>query len=303
MKRNLILFLFFILLIPTVAHGQTNPTLSVLEISLWPEYDRPEVLIIYHAALSSEVSLPTEVTFRIPRAASKPNAVAVGPAQGSVGDVPYTTQVDGDWMLITFTAAMPVIQFEYYDPTLRKDGTARHFEYQWPGDYPVQALAVEVQQPLGATDMRISPALGNAAARQDGLLYYHSEVGTLAAGQTFRLSFDYQKESEALSVENLQVQPSAPLTPQTTGRVDVMKALPWVLGGLGILLLVGGIVWYVQSGGVKPAASPERRRHRPARQEIGESPTDSGVYCHQCGKRAAAGDHYCRSCGTRLQVE
>jgi len=318
-KRLLILFLLVLLAIPISAHAQSSmlhptlgdgPYLSALEIDLWPEYDRPIVLVIYHATLSSDVPLPVQIVFRIPAAVSQPNAVAVGPALGTVGSIQYNQQVssDGVWNEISFTATMPVIQFEYYDPALQKQGTTHHFEYQWPGDYAVQALTIEVQKPMDATDMLISPAMGTGASREDGLTYYHSDVGSLKTGQTFSLSLDYQKASDKLSVENQQVQPSAPINSQTQGSVDINKYLPWVLGGLGLLLIVGGVVWYWQSGRgvplVKGSNSPQNQRRRKSiRRAPEETTAGEGVYCHQCGKRASPGDLFCRSCGVRLRVE
>jgi hypothetical protein len=50
--------------------------LSQLRIDLWPEHDRPNMLVIYKAVLGSDVTLPVSLTFRIPAAAGEPNGVA-----------------------------------------------------------------------------------------------------------------------------------------------------------------------------------------------------------------------------------
>jgi hypothetical protein len=278
-KRILILLLLVILASPIAAQAQTTPTLSSLEIDLWPEYDRPIVLVIYHATLASDVPLPAQITFRMPAAAGEPNAVATGPALGTVGSVDVTQKLssDGVWNEISFSTTMPVIQFEYYDAELQKQGTTRHFEYQWPGDYAVQALSIEVQKPVDTTEIQISPAMGVGALREDGLTYYHSDVGSLNSGQTFSLSIDYQKTSDKLSVESQQVQPSAPINSQTPGSVDINKYLPGILGGLGVLLIVGGVVWYWQSGrGVSMAKgtnNPQNLRRRKSSSRITQETT------------------------------
>ena len=96
LKRIFPLLLIFIIWSAPTVRAQEPPSLDTLSIDLWPEYDDPGVLVIYKALLSPEVTLPAEVTFRIPVQAGKPSAVAVGPDPSSVADVVYETQVMGD---------------------------------------------------------------------------------------------------------------------------------------------------------------------------------------------------------------
>jgi hypothetical protein len=300
-KRTITLLLLVFLLLPVTARAQEGPVFSTMQVDLWPEYDHPHMLVIYKATLGPEVALPVELTLRMPAAAEKPHAVAVGPSLESVGDINYTLAANGEWLLVSFIATMPVIQFEYYDPGLQKNGPARQFVYRWPGDYAVSSLTVQVQQPLDATDMHIVPSIGAGAPLPDGLVYYSAEVGSLAAGTPFIINLDYQKPTDTLSAERIQVQPSAPLTPETTGRPDLQRVLPWMVALASLLLIAGGGWWYWQAGREEPAVQTRRRR-APRSMEAEMTPTE-GVYCHQCGKRASAGDRFCRSCGTRLRPE
>ena len=70
-KILLIFFVASFVLIPG-AGAQESTSLESLAIDLWPEYDRPSMLVIYKAVLSPEVTLPTEITFRIPVEAGLP---------------------------------------------------------------------------------------------------------------------------------------------------------------------------------------------------------------------------------------
>jgi hypothetical protein len=72
--------------------------------------------------------------------------------------------------------------------------------------------------------------------------------------------------------------------------------LPWVLAGIGVLLIAVGVVGFAvwQRGGQR---SSTIRRQTPQHKE-GEG---EFIYCHQCGKRAQPGDIFCRTCGTRLR--
>jgi hypothetical protein len=302
MKRLRFALLILVLLwaVPA-AQAQQAPQLSSLKVTLWPEFDKPEMLVIYTFNISGSTSLPLNLTMRIPAAAGEPHAVAVGARENMVGDVPHTRQVVGEWAEISFIASMPSVQFEYYDPTLSVQGSTRSFVYHWPGDYAVDAMLIEVQQPMGARDMRISPSIGPGSMMDDGMVYFRAEVGALTAGQTFNLSIEYEKETTSLSAEQLLVQPSQPLTTTTPGTLQTGGLLPIILGALGIILIVGGGLWYWRSG-MRTAQAPARKRRRtrptaPATQSAGE------IYCYQCGKRAAQNDRFCRSCGTRLRSE
>jgi hypothetical protein len=307
MQKAIYLFLVFaILLIPLRGQAQSNVSIEALKIELWPEYDQPSMLVIFRFVLSADTSLPAQLKMRIPTAAGEPFALAVGPSLDQVGDAPYNRTVMGEWAEISFAATMPAVQFEYYDPGLVKANSARSFEYRWPGDYQVKSLVVEVQHPVGATDMRISPSLGSGEARGDGLVYYTSQVGSLETSQSFSINLEYQKANDDLSVSRLPVEPSQPLTPETSGRVQVESLLPWALGLLGLVLIGGGGFWYWQSTRqeTRSRSSARMRGRRRVSQPVLEEEESSeiGVYCHQCGKRAASGDRFCRSCGTRLRL-
>jgi hypothetical protein len=282
---------------------QTPTLLSDFQIALWPEFDRPDVLVIYTFNLHASTSLPANITLRIPAAAGEPHAVAVGPSLPQVGDVPYSRQVVGDWAEITFVATTPAVQFEYYDPRLVKQGDIRNFEYRWHGEYSVDSMLMVVQQPFESLNMQISPNPGSGVRRADGLIYYTQELGSLVAGQTFDIAMAYEKTSDRLSAELIAVQPSQPLTPDTTGRFMSGGALPWIIAFLGLALIVGGGWWYWSSGQKAPQPPPKKRRRSSSRQEPESIAAEGSVYCHQCGKRAGSSDKFCRSCGARLRVE
>jgi hypothetical protein len=289
------------------AQAQGTVTLASAEVDFWPEYDRPNMLVIYHLTLSPQVSPPVELSIRIPSRVGDPHAVAVRQPDGALFSVVYDREVQGDWAVISFTATSPDVQFEYYDPNLIQQDSARHYEFQWPGDYAVDALVVSIQQPLGASDMRISPGMGSGQTRQDGLVYYTAEVGALQAGEDFSVTIDYQKTSNELSASSLTVEPSSPITDSTAGRMSIMQALPWALGVLGLVLILGGGIWYWQSGRQSPTQESKRRRRKtstPVSVVTTQEQADGEfIYCHQCGKRASPNDRFCRVCGARLRVE
>ena len=297
------ILLILMLLIPSVVRAQSAITLASVEVDLWPEYDRPSMLVIYRLFLSPDTQLPVTLTLRIPSNAGDPYNVAVRGADGQLYNAAFTRTVLGNWSLVTLTATAVELQFEYYDPDLVKDSATRSFAYEWQGDYAVKAMTIQVQQPAGASQMKTTPSLGNGFSGEGGLTYYNAMVGAVPAGTKFQLSLEYQKSNDTLSAPSLEVQPSTPISSSTPGRTPAPNIiLAYLLGGLGVLLLVGGGIWYWRAGWPSPATQL-RRRHPPRVEQLAESEADDAVYCHQCGRRASPGDVFCRACGTKLRKE
>ena len=301
-KKIVLVILITLFIFAPAIKAQESPSLETLVIDLWPEYDQPSMLVIYKAELSPEVNLPAEITFRMPVEAGAPAVVAVGPDARSVADVVYDTQVMGEWLDVSFIATTPVIQFEYYDPRLVKEGAQRSFDFTWAGDYAVDALTLQVQHPLGATDVSVTPTQGRTIQDSNGFTYNIIDVGALEQGSGFDIFISYLKESDALSVANFQIQPSATITPGTSGLLNLGQWWVWLLIGLGVILIGGGGYWYWRMGRQEPEPKKRRRHKAPSEDEEGVI-VRSAIYCHQCGKRAGPGDHFCRSCGTRLRTE
>lgn len=308
------IFVFLSLISPSgVVSAQTSlPTdvkLRSLEVDFWPEYDDPRMLVIYRAEIDPSVNLPVDVTFQIPARVGSPHAVAAGQTQDALFNVTFDRQVDGDWAYITFNTAMPLIRIEYYDDALDLSSSLREYQYIWNGDYAVEQLLLQVQQPCDSSNMQTSPALGSGQPGADGLVYYGGTFGPLTDAQVFDLTINYEKTSDCLSIDTLQI--GSELPENTPGRVSLLSILPWVLGLFGLILIVGGVFWYWQSGRQSPAAASNRNRsRRPSRSsqpsqanppDQAPAATDDAVYCHQCGKRAASSDRFCRTCGARLR--
>ncbi|MCX8061973.1 MAG: zinc ribbon domain-containing protein [Anaerolineales bacterium] len=289
---------------PMIARAQALPplTLRSLEVDIWPEYDRPTVLVIYHLTLPSEVALPVELRIRIPSIAGEPHALAVREADGSLITISYTRNVLGEWSEIVFTTTSPEIQLEYYDPTLKKDGSQRTFSYQWAGDYAVDSLTIQIQQPIGAAEMKITPNTTNVIVGKDGLTYYVTQVDSLSVGQSFEVSVQYRKPNDSLTAESLKVQPSAPMGSATSTTPVASNPLPWLLGSLGAFLIIGAVAWWFwQARTISPRPKANRPRRRRLVIEPQEVIPEGAVYCHHCGKRALPGDRFCRACGTKLR--
>jgi hypothetical protein len=286
---------------PLGARAQGNITLESVSVLLWPEFDKPAMLVMAEIVLSVEVPLPQDISFRIP-AAGTIHTVAIGQTQDAVSDqgIVYDVASSGEWATVSIAnVSAPAIRIEYYD-VLEKQGTARHYLYTWPGDYEVGAFAVQFQSPFDASGLAFTPALTGSTVGSDGLTYYSAAFGALAGGEAFTLAVDYQKTSDTLSASRINAQPAE--NPEAaSGRVTWTNYVPWLLGILGLALVLLGLVAGVSywQGRGRRAGGSGRARHA-ARRESAGAPA-AAVYCHQCGRRAQPGDLFCRACGTRLR--
>ncbi len=293
-KLLLMLMLFVTFIIPAHVSSQGEVHLSLLSVDIWPEYDQPAVLMIYRLTLASDTKLPASLALHIP-ANSQINAVAIiDPSQGLI-NTPYEKTIQGQLSVLNITTNSLQVQVEYYEP-LVKDGINRHIQFEWSGDYAVEKLDANFLKPSGADNVSSSIAPTNTGPGQDGLTNYQFQKANLAAGQSFNLKIDYQKQTDDLSISSLPVLAASTPGPETPGRISMTGILPWVLAGIGLLLIVAGvagfILWQRSSQG-----SLAGKKYKPQRKQSELEP----IYCHQCGKRAQPGDIFCRTCGTRLK--
>jgi hypothetical protein len=304
-----LLIIIALLCIPAAVQAQAaSPVvIETMRVDIWPEYDQPSVLVIYHISLSAQTTFPANLVIRLPAAVGTPHAVAMQDPNG-LYNINYEINSAGQWEEITFQTPVPDVRIEFYDPTLAKTGKARSYTFNWPGDYAINNLSLLVQQPVGATNLVLKPDMGNGTQGDDGLTYFTYLAGKVNSGTTFSVNLAYQKPDDTLSTSQLQaVKPSQPINENTAGRVTLGQALPWALGGFGVLLIAAGVFWFFRPGrALQPSAQRQRHGRKPGA-DSPEEPTalaggrQDGVFCHQCGKRAAAGDVFCRTCGTKLR--
>jgi hypothetical protein len=178
-----------------VVQSSSDAFLQDLNIDLWPEFDRPSMLVIYQATLPSQQTLPVELAFRIPARAGEPNAVAIRDSSGILYTAAYTRTTDGDWATITLTATAPSVQLEYYDPALNQSGNARHYEFQWVSDYSITNLLIRVRPSEKVTSMQITPPMAGPGLASDGTFYFCSLIGPINRNTPLSFTIDYEMKS------------------------------------------------------------------------------------------------------------
>jgi len=293
MRKWFTIVFLLLLAFPYSVHAQNAVTFDSLNVRLWAEYDQPSMLVIYDFELTPDTTLPANVDIRVPKGA---NITAVA-YQGSSGleNTEFAGPVeDGNWQTITiFAKTLTTYHLEYYQP-INRDGLVRSFTYQWTGAYLVKNLRVEVQLPDDSSAVKATPML--PFVPNQPFLSGSASVSNLEAGKTYQLAINYSRISETSVVpaSTSQVTASESVTQNTAGRVT-LDNLPYILGGVGVLLIVLAIYYFWRSNSIQ-TSKPRKRQHSPK----GES---GQVYCHECGARANGDDRFCRTCGSKLRIE
>lgn len=279
------------LVIPGSAGAQNQVGLSSVYIQLWPEFDQPNMLVIYDLTVSENASLPMDLPVRIPLDASQ--IVVAYEQDGDLLNAPFEEPyVDDDWQVVSLKIDTGnTYRLEYYAP-LEKIDLQRKYEFSWLGDFPVEQFLLRLRVPVDTTEVNTDPEM-TASSEEETYLDWETE--NLAAGQTVSMNLTYTKTTDRLATSGAPLQ-AGPVDDDTPGRVSLNNYLPYLLGGVGMFLILAGIFYFWQSG-LRQSQPRKRRRSK------GELDDKKEIYCHQCGKRAQPGDRFCRTCGTRLRLE
>jgi hypothetical protein len=310
MRKNmniLLILLAALLFFPASVKAQQEVKFLEATVSIWPEYEfsadqpnQPNVLVVTHLLLDPAVTFPAQITLQIPASAMKPHVVAIGPTPETVSDqnVKYSFTANGDWIDVHITATGAAIQLEYYDYNLVKKGATRQYDYTWPGNYAVDSLRFELREPLPSSNISTQPPLSPAGKDNDGFFDRESNASSVPAGEQRTLKITYERNTDTPS--NFFSNPTpVGLDGDISGQASLTAYLPWVLAGLGVLLIAGAVIWYWVSS--RSGRRPSRPRKRHAAHEEDDGDEDGQRYCSQCGKRAQSNDRFCRACGSRIK--
>jgi hypothetical protein len=309
-------------LLAGVAQAQSSTPLAELSISLWPEYDRPQqVLVLFRAEIAEDVPLPAQVSFTLPATVQALHAVAyLDEAQGTLLNIPEYDFVDSvDGKVLSFSTPSRRFQFEYYSSDLLSiNGSARDVSFSFTPSTDVANLMLELQQPTKAQAFTSDPPPSTTDTGQDGLTYAHYQVGAVSAGDPYSLRASYTRSTDNPSA-GISVPSSPEQSPVEIGGGGLKDNLGPILIAAGVLLLIGAFGYWFwsqrtiavpeptlrqpslhsqrQPSPRKRRSSPSRSTRRPASEEA------PALYCHRCGTKLRDDARFCHACGAGRRTE
>ncbi len=260
LSRILFLLTFLLTAGASPASSQEVQRVEKLTIALWPEYDRPAVLVTYRVQLAPDVAFPAQIALPVPTHVGVPHAIAKLDADGKLYVVASTREIEGDWATVTVTTDSPDIHLEYYAPILAS-GHARNFIFRWPGGLEIAHLHYEVLEPKHSTNLAVMPSPTDENMTDFGVMIQHAELGTLSATQDATIALTYDNPSAQLSIPPAAVpnvpaalpaqppsaaaRPTPPATEPSSGTSSIQITL--IVVGVAVAF-IGGL-WLGRSRG------------------------------------------------------
>lgn len=273
--------------------AQTGLKIERLQIDLWPEYDRADMLVIYRGTLPADTPLPATLTLRLPGRVGEPHAVAYSDGSGNLLQANYSTTTTDDGLAVTLEAPTASFQLEFYDSLTRVD-EQRSYTFVWSGDYAVDELSLAFVPPPGASEIQTEPTLSPFQSAADSLSY-GGTLGSLTAGQESRVTVSYRGGTVGVAA----AAPSPASDESSMTRLVIgaaVAALALIIGG-------GAWLWYARRPKLQPeeASVPQRRgakgKRRAPRKAAAQAQSPPPGYCTHCGNPLKAVDRFCGQCG------
>lgn len=284
----------------TAAQEPNADRLAVLEVTFWPDFDQPEVLVLMTGTLPPGTSLPATIAIPLP-ANAELNAVARVTNEGMFDDIEYTNE-NG---LLTITAPESKFLVEYYQP-YEVVGDDHSFTFDWAAsDLTIDQIIPRIQQPAAANTLSTSPPAIDISPGQFGLTYHEITSQPIAAGEDFSLTFRYPQVDQ-LTVAIMddtgagdETNSSAGLSAGNSPSSITENAIPtwaWVLGIIGLMLVVAAVTWYLATRNQAVRTKKKPTRTKPANSQKTAS---NKKFCHNCGQVVTTSDRFCPNCGTK----
>ena len=282
----------------TVSFAQEkNISISKLAISLWPEYDKIQVLVIYRGSVSGDVQLPAEIQFNILPGTKNPHVASVTNTGAHIHD-PFEIKVDDKGTYVSFVLKERDFHIEYYFNPFTPGVNDKAFSYSYKSYYQVSNFSYEVQQPVGAFDFKTSPISFQEFTDEKGITHSQVSAGSLAAGETKIVSVSYYKSGSETSLQKIEK------SGKSTNIYTIIST--------GVLILLISVMIYSYYGNSakkrsKVQRAGAKRKTHTARANANE-PSEKLIYrsdnvpnfCSNCGEKVDYNAIFCGSCGKHI---
>ncbi|MGE5262144.1 MAG: hypothetical protein ACM3S0_02075 [Acidobacteriota bacterium] len=300
MLKRLTIFSLFAMLflgITSPALAEEPPKISAMDVSVWPEYDQPGVLVQYQGdlAVKADKSNPLELYFFVPKGAGVGAACAIQSNGNHTNETWKESEADNDLTKVTFKVTEPQFHVEYYYNPLPAS-TDKKFSFAYTAALPADEVDLAIQHPLKATNFVLAPDAPNTHQDQDGFTYHAYSFKPVTVGQKLSTEVAYTKTDPKPSVSGNKPASSTGAANTTS---DSGVNLNQVIVIVTFVVMAGIIAYFVWERNNRKA-----QLHY-ARAESYEPAPQAGVladngFCTQCGNAMHSGDRFCARCGSAV---
>ena len=268
---------------PGSANAQSESKFEWINVTLWPEYEGPSVLVVYEIHLYETLNFPQEVTLPVP-ADCQVEKVSIQRADGELLPIAWYVSMDENWQQVHFAAVSPVTVLQYQILGIEEENAFRKFSFTWLFNAAVDSFSLKVYQPYGASDLVIKPSLSQVEKLDDGRNLYSKDFGSIASDEEIFLDIQYDKDISNPDYPALSVSALSPIDETTPGHsATPLSVVVWLIAvSVVVMMMVAIYYWWIS------------RRMRHKRDHIVRgvgilNPEKQAVFCHECGSRSKSG--------------
>jgi hypothetical protein len=202
-----------------------------MKVSILPEYDSPDVLVIYEGKFADRDAFPNKVTFTLPKYVTKLTDVCSLSPGGQHFCQLYDIFDKGEYneTSVKLPYSDFFIDFKYSPFKVKHGRLERNFEYILKSVYPIDLLEVSIQEPMRVESFTLSPEPINKTIKK-GFNYYNYKFNDIKQAQDVRFRIKYIKNDIKPSVD-IKYSVMA-----KQGLIEKWKGI-WLLGS-GITIII-----------------------------------------------------------------
>ena len=206
-----------------------------MKVSIMPEYESSDVLVVYEGKFADKDAFPNQVTFTLPKGVTKLTDVCSLSPGGQHFCQLYNIVNKGEYneTSVKLPYADFFIDFKYSPFNIKSGRFIRDFEYDIKMIYPIDTLEVSIQEPLRSTEFKLSPEPMSKINKKD-LNYYNYTFKDIKEGQDVRFKIKYAKDD---------IMPSVDIKFSAMSKQDLIERRKgiWLLG-IGIVIIIAFVV-------------------------------------------------------------
>ncbi len=291
-------------------NAPADDRLADLSIQVRPEFDQPNVLVMYNGEVASKDQYPRDVSVLIPKDAELAATAYVGANEDLLNTDPPTQQDAGDgFTRVTFKLPAPKFQVEFYYNPLQ-GAPDKKMDFVYKAAQAADQVELQILEPLKADKFTTVPASVVQTSNTHNFKYHNFNYASVTAGQVLKIQISYTKTDPNPSMASITPPASAaPAAPAEPASSPLTSAPAILIGAALALIALGGFVWWsrrrqIWADAQVPGSDAHRKNRRPggagAKRPVRSAP--AAGFCPQCGRALTTDDNFCPRCGAKRRT-